>query len=100
MAYSCATFKARWRQATGRASSTERGYDTHWNRLARMFRNQHPTCQVCHDAPAVDVDHIIPFRGLCDPLRTDVRNLQSICRPCHRAKTATQGAAREGGPKR
>jgi 5-methylcytosine-specific restriction endonuclease McrA len=47
-------------------------------------------CQVCHDAVAVDVDHIVPFDGVDDPKRTDWMNLMSICRACHNMKTRRQ----------
>lgn len=36
---------------------------------------------------ADDVDHIIRFEGLDDPLRLDPRSLQSLCRPHHNEKT-------------
>ena len=74
-----------------RGTATERGYDSHWARISRMYREEHPVCEICHDAPTVDVDHVIPFKGRNDPKRTRWDNLQSVCRACHRAKTACQG---------
>jgi len=73
-----------------RGTKQERGYGGEWSRISLMVRAEHPVCQVCHAAPSEDVDHIIPFRGIKDPLRTQRSNLQAICRACHTAKTARQ----------
>ena len=70
-----------------RGTNKQRGYDEQWNRVSRLKRDRQPICEVCGDAPAVDVDHIKPFRGIADPLRLDWDNLQSICRQCHNKKT-------------
>lgn len=40
-----------------------------------------------HFAPASVVDHIIPHKGKQDPLFRDPKNLRSLCKPCHDAKT-------------
>ena len=74
-----------------RGTKQQRGYGGEWERISKMKRQQTPVCEVCTDAPADDVDHIVPFNGLNDPLRTDWSNLQSICRACHRVKTGRQG---------
>lgn len=48
-----------------------------------MYIRQHPVCVVC-DAPATDVDHILPKRrGGTD----QESNLQSLCSTCHNRKT-------------
>jgi len=73
-----------------RGSKQQRGYGGEWERISRLKRAECPVCQVCHDAVAVDVDHIEPFDGVDDPKRTDWRNLMSVCRLCHRAKTGRQ----------
>lgn len=73
-----------------RGNCGERGYDAHWHRISKAHRQQYPVCQVCNNATADDVDHIVPFSGLNDPLRTDRQNLQSICRKCHNSKTFNQ----------
>ncbi len=70
-----------------RGNCVDRGYDWHWMKISRMYRNQHPICQYCNQNPAEDVDHVIPFNGLKDPLRTAWSNLKSTCRQCHNAKT-------------
>jgi 5-methylcytosine-specific restriction protein A len=73
-----------------RGTFNQRGYDWHWSKISKMYRAQHPMCEICNDAPAVDVDHKVPFDGLKDPRRTEWSNLQAVCRPCHRAKTERQ----------
>jgi 5-methylcytosine-specific restriction endonuclease McrA len=73
-----------------RGTPTQRGYDSHWARISRMKRAECPVCEVCCDAVADDVDHVIPFNGVNDPKRTEWRNLQSICRVCHNRKTRQQ----------
>jgi len=93
MAMSPRVFRQRERRAerdAARPTNKQRGYDEHWNRISRLKRDRQPICEVCHDAPAEDVDHIIPFAGVNDPLRTEWSNLQSICRACHNVKTHGQ----------
>lgn len=74
-----------------RDSKQSRGYGGEWERISLMKRRECPVCEVCNDAPADDVDHIIPFDGLNDPKRTEWQNLQSICRRCHNGKTHRRG---------
>lgn len=70
-----------------RGTKQDRGYGGEWERISRLKRAECPVCEVCHNAVAVDVDHIIPFNGSDDPKRTEWQNLQSICRACHNDKT-------------
>ena len=70
-----------------RGNCAERGYDWHWMKISKMYRDSHPVCEVCRNAIAEDVDHKDGFNGINDPRRTDVSNLQSICRACHNKKT-------------
>lgn len=70
-----------------RGTKQQRGYGGEWERISKTIRQEFPVCQVCNNAPSVDVDHIVPFIGLKDPLRTDKSNLQAICRKCHNLKT-------------
>lgn len=79
-----------------RGSSAKRGYDWQWRKLRSAFLQRHPTCAHCaeQDHPpiieaATEVDHIVPHRG-DDQLRLAWSNLQSLCKPCHSRKTATQ----------
>lgn len=91
-----------------RAGSSERGYDAAWERLRIWQLHREPTCRICRGegrlTGATVVDHIIPFKGRGDPLRLDPANLQSLCKPCHDAKTARDGSwagpatAKQGEP--
>lgn len=64
-----------------------------WNPIGLRANqlNKEPLCRECaktdRDTPATEVDHIIPHRGNWQ-LFCDVKNLQSLCRSCHNAKTA------------
>jgi len=71
-----------------RGTKRDRGYGGEWEKISLMFRQDHPVCQVCNDAPSMDTDHIVPFTGINDPLRTDWNNLQAVCRKCHNVKTS------------
>lgn len=73
------------RQRNG--TKQQRGYGRDWEKISLLKRQQTPVCEVCRAAPATEVDHIIPFKGIADPLRTDWDNLQSICSACHSKKT-------------
>lgn len=70
-----------------RGSKQSRGYGGEWERISKLKRQVNPVCEVCNDAPADDVDHIVPFDGVNDSKRTEWQNLQSICRTCHNGKT-------------
>lgn len=77
-----------------RGTRQERGYGAAWGRLRQTIldRDNH-LCQVCkvegRDTPASEVDHRTPkAKGGTD----DPDNLQAICTPCHRAKSAGEGA--------
>ena len=73
-----------------RGTKQQRGYGGEWERISVMYRAEHPVCEMCHDAVAVDVDHVRPFNGINDPLRTMWSNLQALCRACHNGKTRRQ----------
>ncbi len=77
-----------------RGTARERGYDTSWDRVRAAFLLGKPLCVGCKAEGRVvvaqDLDHIIPFAGINDPLRLDVSNLQGLCRVCHNRKTAMQ----------
>ncbi|MGY6696094.1 MAG: HNH endonuclease [Roseinatronobacter sp.] len=81
-----------------RRSRQARGYGRRWERLraAALTRDKH-LCQPCKRAgrvaPATEVDHIVPkAKGGADTLE----NTQSICGPCHKAKTAREAAEAQG----
>ena len=87
------TFRQKERRAESeavRGTKQQRGYGGEWKRISLMKRTECPLCEMCGDAVAVDVDHIVPFRGMTDPMRTAWSNLQSVCRACHNGKTRRQ----------
>jgi len=73
-----------------RGTARARGYDTKWEKARRAFLAVHPLCaeHARHDRvePATCVDHIVPHRG-DRKLFWDRKNWQSLCTPCHSAKT-------------
>jgi 5-methylcytosine-specific restriction protein A len=79
-----------------RGSARARGYDTLWQRARLAYLAEHPLCTRCErhglTAPARVVDHIIPHRG-ARALFDDAANRQSLCGPCHNAKTARERGA-------
>ena len=79
-----------------RGSARQRGYDARWQKVRDYHIRANPLCVKCEERGRTvvgkDVDHIIPFDGLSDPKRLDGCNLQTLCRACHNAKTARQGA--------
>ena len=83
-----------------RGSSTARGYGADWQRLRRRKLQTAPLCEDCKSRGrltlAVEVDHKIRISERPD-LRLDWDNLQSLCAPCHAAKSA---AERSGRPMR
>jgi len=67
-----------------------------WQELRGAQLNRAPLCEKCQAAglvaPATVVDHmvhIVPWRGDL-VLAMDPGNLQSLCKPCHDSKTATE----------
>ena len=94
-------------QHDGRESSTRRGYDYRWQKLRLWHLRQQPLCVECDREGRVTaaelVDHIVPIME--DPTRRlDPTNLQSLCAPCHAAKTAAdqrrRGVGRISGARR
>lgn len=85
-----------------RKTANQRGYDRRWKRLRDEFIEQHPLCKHCEERGQVtmakEIDHIIPFSDLSDPLRLCSDNLQSLCRRCHAIKTASEQRPGRGGP--
>lgn len=79
-----------WKHA--KLTTTERGYGHAWEKIKkRILRRDKALCQPCKRVgrltQADDVDHIIAkHKGGSD--RDD--NLECICKPCHRLKTATE----------
>lgn len=79
-----------------RGTRQERGYGAAWERQrARILERDGGLCQPClrHGLVHVgkDVDHVVPRqRGGTE----DDSNLQTICRPVHKAKTAAEAQGR------
>ena len=84
--------------ATSTKSTTERGYGWAWQQLRRrILARDKGLCCVCGKAGRVtlasEVDHIVnKAEGGSD----DEANLQSLCVPCHKAKTAGESATSRG----
>ena len=78
--------------APARGTRHQRGYGTAWDRLRRVIlRRDGYVCQPCRRAgfivAARIVDHIVnKAEGGTD----DEANLESICAPCHKAKTQAE----------
>ena len=83
-----------------RGSSSSRGYDYAWQKLRDRKLRADYLCASCESQGratlACEVDHIIRMSERPD-LRLDADNLQSLCRPCHAAKSAAERAADKGG---
>lgn len=79
-------------------SAADRGYDPRWySEIRPQVRREESHCYLCGQ-PVVagdkwEVDHLQPFKGINDPLRTDRRNLRLAHKSCHSRKTAS----RDGG---
>ena len=65
----------------------KRGYNTQYFRARDAVLARKPLCYKCKTKLATEVDHVIPFNGVNDPLRTDWQNMQALCRACHNGKT-------------
>lgn len=76
-----------------RGTSHQRGYDARWNKARIEHLDEHPLCVDCakrdYITPATVVDHIVPHKGN-DVLFWDQSNWQSLCKPCHDRKTASE----------
>lgn len=80
-------------------SSTARGFGQDWRRFRLTVLADEPLCFVCaaegRVTASTDVDHIIPFKGIDDPLRLDRKNVRSMCHHHHMQRTARQAAGIE-----
>ncbi len=81
-----------WKQYKPGQSRHQRGYGSKWDVIrVRVLQRDKGLCQLCLRAGVVreakTVDHIIPkAHGGTDA----DSNLQSLCWPCHKAKTARE----------
>ena len=69
--------------APTRPNAHQRGYTHKWRELRDKFLRSNPLCAKCGRG-GEDVDHIIPIRS---GGTHQWKNLQTLCRPCHRIKT-------------
>lgn len=88
---------ARKWQSTTRLGRKARGYGCEWDKLRARILKGEPLCRSCRATGravvAVTVDHIkAKHLGGTD----DDSNLQPLCDPCHKAKTAREGRSRRG----
>lgn len=84
-----------WKPDSLRGNRHQRGYGTAWEKQRkRILDRDNGLCQPCMRSTgrvtmATEVDHVIPkARGGSD---ADA-NLQAICNPCHKAKTAKEAS--------
>jgi thymidylate synthase (FAD) len=82
----------------GQASHLYRGGTTSWRRRVaawctayrrELLAEQQDSCAICGSPEPTDIDHIVPVSQ--DPSRAlDRSNLQIVCRPCHKRKSAEE----------
>ena len=76
-----------------RATPSMRGYDRRWRKARTIFLSENPLCVKCLQqerlTPATEVDHVIPHKGDYERM-WDKNNWQSLCKPCHSAKTRAE----------
>jgi len=82
-----------------RGSASSRGYGSRWRRVRLVQLAKEPLCRMCADlgttTAAREVDHIDG-----DPRNNNRRNLRSLCKSCHSARTGRdQGAFGRSNPK-
>ncbi|WP_409245933.1 HNH endonuclease [Enterobacter cloacae] len=89
-----------WRQYKPGVSRHQRGYGASWDKTSiRILKRDRGLCQECLRRGAIteatSVDHRLPLaHGGSD----SDDNLESLCTPCHRAKTARERlSGRRGG---
>jgi 5-methylcytosine-specific restriction protein A len=66
-----------------RGKTTERGYGSLWQRMARAHLRRHRSCVQCGRTDDLTVDHIVP---IAKGGKSDSHNLQTLCRSCNSAK--------------
>jgi len=72
-----------------RRNSSQRGYDSRWQRLRKWFLMQpeNAICADCRRAASTDAHHVRKIIDYPDE-RLDPDNLRGLCGACHRIRTA------------
>ena len=92
----CATHRAQRQQQQDakRGTAHERGYSSRWRKARETYLRSHPVCRLCEAKGIVRaasvVDHIVPHRGDQALFWDSAGNWQSLCVPCHSAKTVRE----------
>lgn len=72
-----------------------------WRRIRNAYIRRHPLCEECirqgRVTQAVIVDHVIEIKD--GGSKTDMNNLQSLCRFCHAEKTENEKRKRNASRK-
>jgi len=82
--------RCRRKYEKNRPTANERGYGARWQKLRRYILSLHPMCQHCKRQVSTEVDHI---KRKADGGDDDVKNLQGLCKECHKIKTLRQSPA-------
>lgn len=72
-----------------RASSSQRGYGSRWQKARITYLARNPDCVMCGKKATV-VDHIIPHKGDQQLFWDSASNWQSLCKICHDKAKAIQ----------
>lgn len=59
-----------------------------WEKRRKQVLQLQPICMICGVRESTVVDHIVPMTD-----RHEIEDLQGVCDPCHRQKTAQEAAA-------
>jgi 5-methylcytosine-specific restriction protein A len=76
-----------------RGSSTQRGYDSRWRRLAADAIHRHPYCTICDSTVDLTADHIVP---LSQGGTNTMSNIRVLCRSCNSRKGGRGWCSIEG----
>lgn len=78
------SFKRDKNYDSARGTARDRGYDSRWEKVRRMYLAKYPLCQRCESfgrvTVATEVHHLIPVKagGLHEE-----ENLKAVCHKCH-----------------
>lgn len=78
-----------------KGSTTDRGYDSQWDRLSKRARRLQPFCTDCGSTEDLQLDHL-PSAWDRKAKRLSIRlgiDAQVVCGPCNRARGAARGNA-------